>query len=49
MTKKKTEKRLPKFKVLTLRTDELRQATGGAPPDTNHTLSMCAADGLDHD
>lgn len=49
MTKKNTEKRLPKFKVLTLRADELRRATGGQMPDTRNTLSMCASDGNDTD
>ncbi|WAS95758.1 hypothetical protein [Nannocystis punicea] len=47
MKKTDSEKKLPKFQANTLGADELCQVTGGMPPETGATTSMCHADGVD--
>ncbi|MFZ6178863.1 hypothetical protein [Nannocystis pusilla] len=44
--KQDSEKKLPKFKAETLGADELCQVTGGMPPETGSTRSLCHVDGL---
>lgn len=42
-----SEKKLPKFKGNTLGADELCRVTGGMPPETGSTKSICHEDGID--
>lgn len=45
--KNDSAKKLPKFKANTLGADELCKVTGGMPPETGSTRSICHVDGID--
>lgn len=47
--KQDSEKKLPKFKSNTLGADELCKVTGGMPPETSSTKSICSTDGVSDD
>jgi hypothetical protein len=44
--KKDDGKKLPKFKARTLGAGELSQVTGGMPPESAGSVSVCHADGI---